>query len=58
MIQCEDCAETLFFIASQNHSMCVIQLPAYQPFGGMPAQITSPWLAGLNISGVAASKSP
>jgi NADP-dependent 3-hydroxy acid dehydrogenase YdfG len=58
MIQCQDCAETLFFIASQNHSMCVIQLPAYQPFGGMPAQITSPWLAGLNISGVAASKSP
>jgi len=52
MIQCEECAETLFFIASQNHSTSVIQLPAYQPFGGMPPQITSPWLAGLNIGAV------
>ena len=58
MIQCEDCAKTLFFMASQNHSMSVIQLPAYQPFGGMPPQITSPWLAGLNIGAVAATKSP
>jgi NADP-dependent 3-hydroxy acid dehydrogenase YdfG len=56
MIQCDDCAETLFFIASQNHSMSVIQLPAYQPFGGMPPQISSPWLAGLNISSVAGAK--
>lgn len=49
MIQTEDCAEALFFIASQAHSMSVIQLPAYQPFGGMPPQITAPWLAGLEI---------
>jgi NAD(P)-dependent dehydrogenase (short-subunit alcohol dehydrogenase family) len=58
MIQCDDCAEALFFIASQSHSMSVIQLPAYQPFGGMPPQITSPWLAGLNIGGAPAAKSP
>lgn len=51
MIQTEDCAETLFFIASQAHSMSVIQLPAYQPFGGMPPPITAPWLAGLKIGG-------
>ncbi len=49
MIQADDCAESLFFIASQPHSMSVIQLPAYQPFGGMPPQITSPWLDGLEI---------
>ncbi len=49
MIQCEDCAEALFFIASQPHSMSVIQLPAYQPFGGMPPQIPAPWLEGLEI---------
>ena len=49
MIQTSDCAEALFFIASQAHSMSVIQLPAYQPFGGMPPQITAPWLAGLDI---------
>jgi hypothetical protein len=49
MIQTEDCAETLFFIASQAHCMSVLQLPAYQPFGGMPPQITAPWLAGLDI---------
>lgn len=49
MIQTGDCAETLFFIASQPHSMSVIQLPAYQPFGGMPPQITAPWMEGLEI---------
>ena len=49
MIQTEDCAEALYFIASQAHSMSVIQLPAYQPFGGMPPQISAPWLAGLDI---------
>lgn len=49
MIQADDCAETLFFIASQAHSMSVIQLPAYQPFGGMPPQIPAPWLPGLDI---------
>jgi NAD(P)-dependent dehydrogenase (short-subunit alcohol dehydrogenase family) len=49
MIQTEDCAESLFFIASQAHSMSVIQLPAYQPFGGMPPQIPAPWLEGLEI---------
>ena len=50
MIQTSDCAETLFFIASQPHSMSVIQLPAYQPFGGMPPQIPAPWLEGLEIA--------
>jgi len=49
MITCADCADALFFIASQPHSMSIIQLPAYQPFGGMPPQITAPWLAGLDI---------
>jgi NADP-dependent 3-hydroxy acid dehydrogenase YdfG len=49
MITTADCADTLFFIASQPHSMSIIQLPAYQPFGGMPPQITSPWLNGLEI---------
>jgi NAD(P)-dependent dehydrogenase (short-subunit alcohol dehydrogenase family) len=49
MIQTEDCAEALFFIASQPHAMGVIQLPAYQPFGGMPPQIPAPWLDGLEI---------
>lgn len=49
MIQAEDCAETLFFMASQAHSMSVIQMPVYQPFGGMPPQITAPWLEGLEI---------
>jgi hypothetical protein len=29
--------------------MSVIQLPGYQPFGGMPPQITAPWLSGLEI---------
>ncbi len=50
MIQTEDCGETLFFMASQAHSMSVIQLPTYQPFGGMPPQIPAPWLDGLDIS--------
>ncbi len=49
MIQSEDCAEALFFIASQPHSMSVIQIPTYQPFGGMPPQISAPWLEGLEI---------
>lgn len=49
MIQTDDCAETLFFIASQPHSMGVLQLPVYQPFGGMPPQVTAPWLEGLEI---------
>ena len=49
MIQTTDCAEALFFIASQAHSMSIIQLPAYQPFGGMPPVISAPWLAGLEI---------
>ncbi len=50
MIQPRDCAEALFFIASQPHGMCVVQLPAYQPFGGMPPEIPSPWLGGLDIA--------
>ena len=50
MIQTEDCGETLFFMASQAHCMSVIQLPTYQPFGGMPPQIPAPWLDGLDIS--------
>jgi NAD(P)-dependent dehydrogenase (short-subunit alcohol dehydrogenase family) len=49
MIQCEDCGDTLFFMASQAHSMSVIQLPTYQPFGGMPPEIPAPWLEGLEI---------
>jgi hypothetical protein len=49
MISTSDCADTLFFIASQPHSMSVIQLPGYQPFGGMPPPITAPWLSGLQI---------
>ncbi|MCB1063294.1 MAG: SDR family oxidoreductase [Verrucomicrobiae bacterium] len=49
MIQTEDCGETLFFMASQAHCMSVIQLPIYQPFGGMPPEISAPWLAGLEI---------
>jgi NAD(P)-dependent dehydrogenase (short-subunit alcohol dehydrogenase family) len=49
MIQTDDCGDALFFIASQAHSMSIIQLPAYQPFGGMPPQIPAPWLAGLDI---------
>ncbi len=49
MISTEDCAEALFFIASQPHSMSVIQLPVYQPFGGMPPPITMPWLDAFEI---------
>ncbi len=49
MIQTDDCADTLFFMASQAHSMSVIQLPLYQPFGGMPPQIPTPWLDGLGL---------
>ncbi len=52
MITCADCADAMFFIASQPHSMSIIQLPAYQPFGGMPPQITAPWLKGLEIKPV------
>ncbi len=50
MIQTEDCGDALFFIASQEHSMSVIQLPVYQPFGGMPPEIPTTWLPGLEIS--------
>lgn len=49
MISTSDCGDALFFIASQPHSMSIIQLPAYQPFGGMPPQIAAPWLKGLEI---------
>ena len=49
MIQTEDCGDALFFIASQSHSVSMIQLPIYQPFGGMPPEITAPWLSGLDI---------
>ena len=49
MIQADDCGDTLFFMASQEHSMSVIQLPVYQPFGGMPPEIPAPWLPGLDI---------
>ncbi|MEM7384183.1 MAG: SDR family oxidoreductase [Verrucomicrobiota bacterium] len=49
MIQTTDCADALFYIASQDHSVSLIQLPAYQPFGGMPPQVPSPWLEGLGL---------
>jgi NAD(P)-dependent dehydrogenase (short-subunit alcohol dehydrogenase family) len=49
MIQTGDCADALFFIASQSHSVNLIQLPAYQPFGGMPPEVPSTWLSGLDI---------
>jgi len=49
MISTEDCADALYFIASQPHSMSVIQLPVYQPFGGMPPQISMPWLDAFEI---------
>ena len=42
-------AVDMFFIASQPHSMSIVHLPAYQPFGGMPPQITAPWMEGLEI---------
>lgn len=51
MIQTEDCGDALFFIASQPHSVCLVQLPVYQPFGGMPPEISAPWLAGLGLTG-------
>ncbi len=49
MITCADCADAMFFIASQPHSMSIIQLPSYQPFGGMPPQITLPWMEAFEI---------
>ena len=49
MIQTEDCADALFFIASQEHSVSFIQLPKYQPFGGMPPEIPAPWLEGIDF---------
>lgn len=49
MIQTEDCGDTLFFMASQPHSMSIIQVPIYQPFGGMPPEVPMPWLQGLEI---------
>lgn len=49
MIQTDDCGDALFFISSQPHSMSMIQLPVYQPFGGMPPEISAPWLAGLGL---------
>ncbi|MEM7010348.1 MAG: SDR family oxidoreductase [Verrucomicrobiota bacterium] len=49
MIQTDDCGDTLFFMASQPHSMSIIQMPIYQPFGGMPPEIPAPWLNGLQI---------
>jgi NAD(P)-dependent dehydrogenase (short-subunit alcohol dehydrogenase family) len=49
MITCADCADAMFFIASQPHSMSIVQLPAYQPFGGMPPQITLPWMDAFEI---------
>lgn len=49
MIQSDDCGDALFFITSQPHGMSVIQLPVYQPFGGMPPEITAPWLPGFEV---------
>lgn len=49
MLQCEDCGDSLFFIASQEHSVSLIQLPNYQPFGGMPPEIPAPWLKELGL---------
>ena len=49
MITCADCADAMFFIASQPHSMSLVQLPSYQPFGGMPPQITLPWMEAFEI---------
>lgn len=51
MIQTEDCGDALFFIANQPHSVSLIQLPVYQPFGGMPPEISAPWLKGLGLGG-------
>jgi NAD(P)-dependent dehydrogenase (short-subunit alcohol dehydrogenase family) len=50
MIQTGDCAKALFFIASQDHCVSLVQLPVYQPFGGMPPEITAPWLESLEIA--------
>lgn len=49
MIRCDECGEALFFIASSPHSMSLIHMPIYQPFGGMPPQINSPWIPGMDI---------
>lgn len=49
MLSCDDCADALFFIASQPHSVSLVQLPVYQAFGGVPPQITMPWLEGFEI---------
>ncbi len=49
MIQTDDCGDTIFFMASQPHGMSVIQLPVYQPFGGMPPQVATPWLDDLGL---------
>jgi NAD(P)-dependent dehydrogenase (short-subunit alcohol dehydrogenase family) len=49
MIRCEECGEALFFMASLPHSMSLIHMPIYQPFGGMPPQINSPWIPGMEI---------
>ena len=49
MIQTDDCGDTIFFMASQPHGMSVIQLPVYQPFGGMPPQVPTPWLDDLGL---------
>gem|GEM_PF-2823906 len=31
------CADAMFFIASQPHSMSIVQLPAFQPGGNVTA---------------------
>lgn len=49
MIQTEDCGDALFFMASQAHSVSLMQLPIYQAFGGMPPEVASPWIPGLDI---------
>ncbi len=49
MISCEECGDALFFMASLPQSMSLIHLPLYQPFGGMPPQINSPWIPGMEI---------
>ncbi|MFN0125932.1 MAG: SDR family oxidoreductase [Verrucomicrobiales bacterium] len=49
MLSCDDCADALYFIASQPHSVSLMQLPVYQAFGGMPPPITMPWLEGFEI---------
>jgi NAD(P)-dependent dehydrogenase (short-subunit alcohol dehydrogenase family) len=49
MIRCDECGDALFFMASLPHSMSLIHMPIYQPFGGMPPQINSPWIPGMEI---------